>query len=362
MNRNIWLFIFILAVTAALIGACSNSSSPNSPAPPAATHTPTPTLTSTACADGSGHTCTPTDTFTSTDTATASPTPTITNSPTETLSPTITNTSTITLTPTITSSPTATYSPTITNSPTNILSSTQTRTPTITGTPTATPTITNSPTITPSPCPWTPSVPYTPTLSPTPFALPSGIYVQGSFGHFVGSILGISFNVNAAFVDLAVNQSPVSDAGITLSWTGGSAPLTYSGSVTNNGYTLASYSGGIGMTAGQSYSLKIVTTAGTVTGSGVYPGNLNVAPDGSSFSWTGGGNYNEIIVSDSNSYTTFLDGPASMSSPFNIPSTAYPHCGPYTLEVLVGNSLSLTNASAGSLCWFMDGIEETVYR
>ncbi len=91
-NKSVWASVLILAVAAALTGACSSSIS--TPAKPITIQSPTitPTLT---------QTITPTNSMTLTVTFTASPTPTITNTPTVSSTPTKTATSTATPLPTL---------------------------------------------------------------------------------------------------------------------------------------------------------------------------------------------------------------------------------------------------------------------
>jgi hypothetical protein len=177
MKFNSILFVLLgLVGISVLINACGSS-----PTAPAATPTPVPpTATYTVCTDGSGHTCTPTDTLTATNTATETFTSTPTATATNTYSPTLT------FTHTVTSTPTQTYTPTSTGTPTN--TATITDTPTIT----YTWTITNTPlpyTATPS---YTPTNTYTSTLCPTQVftatAVADGYSISGTVDYTPGGV------------------------------------------------------------------------------------------------------------------------------------------------------------------------------
>ena len=106
--------------------------------------TPTATITSTSCSDGSGNTCTFTETVTATSSATDTPSATPTATPSFTFTPSLTFTPTLTATRTATSTPTVT--PSITNTPTLTSTSTLTLTPAKTSTATPSSTFTLSPT------------------------------------------------------------------------------------------------------------------------------------------------------------------------------------------------------------------------
>ena len=127
----------------------------DSPTPtltPSPTNSPTASPTNTACMDGSGNTCTFTETSTLSPTSTPTSTATVTPTATETFSPTDSETPTATSTPTV--SPTATDSPVATDSMTPTASPTATASASPTSTPTVTATSTPSGTATSTP-PWT---------------------------------------------------------------------------------------------------------------------------------------------------------------------------------------------------------------
>ena len=321
-----WIGLMVLG--AALTGLVFTSSCSNNPTSPAATSTPVPpTATDTVC---SSCTPTPSPTVTSTSTPTNSPTLTLTRTPSDTA----------TVSPTSTPSATATHSPTKTNSPT----------------------ITSTPTI-------------TPTLTPPPLGLWVGGGFQSSYSLSFSSCspVTITSNITAMSVAISDNQAAVSTDAVTFITPYGSIPVTYSSSVTYGTFSQAYYNTTAPWTytPNASYSLTVVGSAGTASVTLTAPGNLTLAPDGSSASAVYPGNLDTAFVWQFCPWppVTTYSSPqgSSVGSPFTYPSSAYPAPTPetYLTSYSAGVSTPIasgTNLAAGSYWFGIQGAAITVVR
>ncbi len=212
------------------------------------------------------------------------------------------------------------------------------------GTP-ATPTPTGTATAVPSATPTT-----TPHMTPTISVPGSGIFWGPAE---IGSFPGVT-----GWLSLAVNGSPESTAGVTLTTPSGNVPFTYSGV---NG-SMAAYSPASSFTyiPGGTYTMTTVTSIGTATASLVAPGPVSIAPDGSQASWTYEGNEDYVTVQELFSPYNFTlqtyNLTSDVDSPYSIPASAYPASGNYSVfPVAQSSTYNVTNAAAGSrftvTCW-----------
>ena len=134
----------------------------------------------------------------------------------------------------------------------------------------------------------------------------------------------------SAFTEIATSTGPVTNAAVTLTYSGTPAVLTYqlstsypvtaSGSVTILSLAYYTYSS-FTYTAGQPYTITAAFGGSTYSANTTAVGNINFsAPSGSSLtcSWTGGGNENVIDVDESSpSSAVSVYGP-NVSSPANV--------------------------------------------
>jgi hypothetical protein len=147
----------------------------------------------------------------------------------------------------------------------------------------------------------------------------------------------ISFT-GAAQVLIAGANGPVTNAAVTLSYSGGSYPLafttTMSGAVTYNGsvsiMSLAYYSNSLGWSyvANIPYQMTAIFGGNTYTASVTAPGNAAFATgsSGVTCSWTGPSNEDVFLIDQISGYTNVpysaSFGPSS-SNPYVIPVSAF---------------------------------------
>lgn len=148
----------------------------------------------------------------------------------------------------------------------------------------------------------------------------------------LSDIEATSSTAGAAFTEIATSTGPVTNAAVTLSYSGGSTslsylysgsyPVTYSGAVTT--ISLAYYyNGSFTYAAGQPYTITSIFGGGTYSAHTTSVGFPVFTPSGSNLvcSWTGGGNEDIITATETVSpYTSKIIGPSSLSSPYTISS------------------------------------------
>ena len=180
-----------------------------------------------------------------------------------------------------------------------------------------------------------------PTTSPTTFQM-------NGAGIFVTALVSTGLTeMSAGIVDS--NAQPVTNAAVTLSYSGGSAPLTY---VTNGSSTSTetlSYSGGSTVitcaayqtsnggwtyTANQPYTVTAIFGGKTYSASEIAPGNITFTPGSGSLTitWVGGGNENDLTAINGSYSKTF--GP-NLTSPYTLLNSSLPGYSPgsYTLNM-----------------------------
>lgn len=153
----------------------------------------------------------------------------------------------------------------------------------------------------------------------------------------LSAIESISAGTEIAFTEIATSSGPVTNAAVTLSYSGAAVPLsyqastsypvTYSGSVTVLSlayYTNSSFT----YTAGQPYTITAAFGGSTYSAYTTAVGIPVFSPGGSSnlvCTWTGGGNEDAITAMETISpYTTKIFGPSSLTSPYRIANSSLP--------------------------------------
>lgn len=163
-----------------------------------------------------------------------------------------------------------------------------------------------------------------PVASTTTFTL-TGPLVIGVITNASGSDSAIAEVANT-------NASPVTNAAVTLTYTGttgvalsyyasGSYPVTYSGGITE--VSCAAYEASLStpFTVGSPVTMTTVIGSNTYTSSVVAVGNVGFTSSGStaSVTWTGGGNEDLIEVEETISpYTYKIYGPGTLASPYSV--------------------------------------------
>ncbi|HUO57868.1 MAG TPA: hypothetical protein VMV05_06790 [bacterium] len=193
------------------------------------------------------------------------------------------------------------------------------------------------------------------TPSPTPTCyypiqtLPCATGIMWNPAYIIYNNQGIASRGQAG-VYLAVNCAPVTDAAVTVSGPGLNFGLQYDYPVTIGGVVYSWYTNvvsGVTFTAGAAYTLTTLTGAGTASAGLVMPNNPSFAADGSGATWTGPSLFNEVDVV-SGAVTTFSTGTCwSVSSPFSIPSSAYPYSGNFAIFAKCLNSTQTIANGAG---------------
>jgi hypothetical protein len=175
-------------------------------------------------------------------------------------------------------------------------------------------------------------------------------------------------SITQVSVDLQVNGVAETTAGITLTGPNSlSVPVTYSGTSTVNCLTAANYvadalwSSKYGV--GNSYTLTIVTSAGTVSVSATAPGgSLACNAEGSQVTWGTGGNHDYLQIFREG--TLVFEAPPDITTNYyDVPSTAYPESGAYKLRAVVSNYTDgIVGASSYSYFAVGDALEITVNK
>lgn len=182
---------------------------------------------------------------------------------------------------------------------------------------------------------------------------PSGNpFVLGGAGIFATAIEWPGINeMSAGIVDQ--NAQPVTNAAVTLSYPGGSSPLTL---IPNEATTLAfTYSGGITVipcasyitkngywpyVANQPYTFTAIFGGNTYTAWGTTSGNVTFSSGSGALTctWMGSGSQNSLTAT--NGAVTTVFGP-SLTSPYILLNSSLPQYTPgsYTLNLNIGMDL-----------------------
>jgi hypothetical protein len=175
-----------------------------------------------------------------------------------------------------------------------------------------------------------PTSTFTPTISPTPISVRWGQATinktndNGSISQYAQlylSVGGQAVSTDPVYISSSALTNPVT--------------LPYSSTVTQTGVPYAVYllnGTGWSYQPGQSYSLSTQTTAGLASVTVTAPGNIGIAADGSSVTWTNGGTSTYIQVS-SGGVTYFTASGTPLSSPLSIPASVYASPGSYSVWV-----------------------------
>jgi hypothetical protein len=176
---------------------------------------------------------------------------------------------------------------------------------------------------------------------------------------YVFASIGDNNGVPLGQVNLVDSNGPVTDAAVTFTYNGGSAPLTYSDiqtePVTLNGFEIvnllaAQYlpSAGLGFTAGQPCTLTAAFGGKTYSSSVTTVGNVNFVPGTGSVtvSWAGGGNNDELDAISGGQPVIF----SPVTSPYIILNSSLPGYTPGTflLEAKLENDTAFSGLSSGS--------------
>lgn len=172
-------------------------------------------------------------------------------------------------------------------------------------------------------CSSTPSNPSTPTATPTATVVFNWAYPE----------IYTTNNYPAAYIQLQVNGSPVTDAAVTLSGSFVGSPVTaaYQTTINHSGQLYANYQfQSFTYTAGQTYIMATTDLGATASATVVAPGGVSLSLDSNGAVTLADaaipGNSNFIVVDDSGGTTTTLSltnvtFPVTIAPP---PSTVYP--------------------------------------
>ncbi|HXL73815.1 MAG TPA: hypothetical protein VN963_09335, partial [bacterium] len=163
---------------------------------------------------------------------------------------------------------------------------------------------------------------------------PTGSSGSGGFS-WNGPLVISAIESGIAFTEIATSSGPVTNAAVTLSYSGSPAvlsyiynasyPVTYSGSVTVLSlayYTNSSFT----YTAGQPYTITAAFGGNSYTASTTAVGTPVFSTNGSNLvcTWAGGGNEDVIsAIENVSPYTTKTFGP-NITSPYSIPNSSLP--------------------------------------
>jgi len=184
---------------------------------------------------------------------------------------------------------------------------------------------------------------------------PTGSSGSGGFS-WNGPLILSTIENGSAFTEIATSTGPVTNAAVTLSYSGSPAVLTYSTSasypVTASGsvtlLSLALYnSSSFTYTAGQPYTITAVFGGNTYSATTTAVGTPVFSTSSSNLvcTWAGGGNENVITAEQNISpYTTKTFGP-NLTSPYSIPNSSLPGS---TGQNDVSASINSLNSSAFS--------------
>jgi hypothetical protein len=144
-------------------------------------------------------------------------------------------------------------------------------------------------------------------------------------------------------VFLTDTNGPVTNAGVTFSYTGGSTPATYVGNVTEpvtiNGFVLVSLVTAHYMApafasdpAGTNCQIMVHCPSGNYHAVVMTVGNATFSPGGSGITclWDGGGNSNSVEYCNGGCVTLGM----SVSSPYYVPQSSLPGYTPGTFSIV----------------------------
>lgn len=199
------------------------------------------------------------------------------------------------------------------------------------------------------------------TISPTPtcYAPPSSVTCANGIMWGYGQVINMNNNgvQSGSYAELllAINCTPYSTAGVTLTGPGLTLPLPYgNGTIVLGGTTYADYNStqSVSFITGDTYTLTSVTTSGTAFSSLVMPPQTNIASNGLNVTWSGNSLFNFIaVINNLTNYTYETSTCWSATSPASIPSSAYPSSGNYTVGAETCNYT--TSITGGSGIYFM---------
>jgi hypothetical protein len=105
---------------------------------------------------------------------------------------------------------------------------------------------------------------------------------------------------------------------------------------------------------GQSYTLTVNTSAGTVTRTMQAPGQASLSPDGLTLSWSPESfGWDQVYAdrtnpSPTNTFSSWSLG-KQLTSPLALPGSAYPTAGNYQVRASITNEGGITGTHAASL-------------
>jgi len=157
-------------------------------------------------------------------------------------------------------------------------------------------------------------------------------------------------SANQVQVNLQISGAPYTTAGVTLTGPGLTLSIPYKDSTANGCVTTGNYVSDATWSyqIGQTYTLTIATASVTVNASAQAPGGLTHDRGGDWVRWTTGGNYDFLQIYRG-AFMTFEAPPDLPGLSYDIPASAYPWAGPYTLQAVVANrTTGITDATPDS--------------
>lgn len=201
---------------------------------------------------------------------------------------------------------------------------------------------------------------YTPLPTATCWPTASGIHFMSLAGRAGNGMLSIRM----VEVDIQRDGVPLLGAAVTLSGPGFNLSVPYEQNVVSGCLSAARYttSNTWSYQLGQPYTLTIRSGSDAVTAVTTAPGGISVDSNGSSAEWDRGGNYDFLQVYSGS--TVFYNLPPDIATDrVDIPDSAYPNRGTYTLRVVVANQVSgIPGASNESQFNLGDAVEKTINR
>lgn len=198
------------------------------------------------------------------------------------------------------------------------------------------------------------------TSTPTPVCpLPaSGLYLSGGVGRVVVDYPP-TMDKSDVLIVLAQNSIPNDSAQVVFMGQGVSFHLVPTGYVRYICGEASMFRGdplapAWNYVPGQAYTITVTTSLGTASASGIAPGGITHAPNGSQSSWTVEGLRDEVQVTTVS--TILYQSPCcDVSSPLSVPASAYPGSGTYYLTTKVSQPATFTGAvSPGCVLSFSD--------
>jgi len=199
---------------------------------------------------------------------------------------------------------------------------------------------------------------YTSTPTTTPHTTP--ILTPPSQGIFwnpceIGGVVSPSTDAAGYFV-LSVNGAAETTAGVTLTTPNGDIPFTcvYPGTTASTYYPATGFT--IPYVAGGTYTMTTTTSIGVASATLTAPGDsVTLSADGFTASWgpvEGNEDYIEIRYQSTRpSYYTFQSYliTTDLQSPYQIPTSAYPLAGNYSVQIVPQNTTyDIAGAASGS--------------